>query len=156
MQKPLQCVFIAKGQVDETLLSPSEQGKRLLEPLKSVSLAKGAPINILEDTNVANDAEVHRHEGDLWIGLEGEVEFVVGGEMVHPWIHEKPDGTRNDREIKAKEIRGGESYVVGKGDILWIPAGVPHLHRTKGIARLFIIKVPAREEVLLEDVPGWE
>jgi len=150
-----QCVFISKTEIDKTLSTESTQGKRLLEPLKSISQGKGTPINVLEDNNVSNEAEVHRHEGDLWICLEGEVEFIVGGEMVGPWIHQKSDGTKNELEIKAKEIKDGEHHILSKGDILWIPAGEPHLHRTLGIARLFIIKIPARENVSLRDVPGW-
>lgn len=148
-------VFIPRSQVDAALSEKPEQGKRLLKPPKSIWQTQGMPINVLEDHSVSNDAEVHRHEADLWICLQGEVEFVVGGEMVNPWAKELQNGGIDDREIKAREIRDGTSYILHEGDILWIPAGEPHLHKTDGTARLYIIKIPTLKEFPLTDVPGW-
>lgn len=110
---------LRKGDVDKTLANEPIDGKHLLEPLKSISVREGFPLNILEDKNVSNDAEVHRNEGDLWLCLEGEVTFVVGGEMVEPWFGKKPDGSENQNELRAKEIRGGAEIVLKQGDWLW-------------------------------------
>lgn len=140
--KQNECVVIKKSQVSETLLSTPTPGKKLLNPLKQFSADKKVPVNVLEDNAVVNDAEVHKHEADLWLCLEGEVTFVYGGEMVDQWVKQNPDGTTDDREWKAKEIRGGTEVVLREGDWLWIPAGQPHQHKTAGIARLIIIKIP--------------
>lgn len=153
MIKP--CVFLPKQKIDETLNQPSVDGKRLLDPLKSFSKERGLPLNILEDKNVSNEAEVHRHEDDLWICLSGEVTFTVGGEMDAPWAKPLTDGGADDREIKAKKINNGTRYTLHEDDILYIPAGQPHTHETKTEARLYIIKLPAKEEVPLAEVPGW-
>lgn len=150
------CAVVRGKEIEETLASVPAQGKRLLEPLKSRAAAEKLPFNILEDKEVSNEAEVHRHEGDLWHCLEGEVTFVYGGAMVKPWARQLPDGGTDDREIKAKEISGGTEVVLKPGDWLWIPAGQPHTHRTDGTARLVIIKIPAKEIVPLDAVPGWE
>ncbi len=123
-------------------IAPTD-GKRLLEPLKSLAALHKLPLNILEDQNVSNDAEVHAHESDLWLCLEGEITFVCGGEMIEPWFGKKADGSPNENELKAKEIRGGTEIVLKPGDWLWIPVGEPHLHHTKGVARLVIIKIPS-------------
>ncbi len=149
------CVLVRKGEIDATLAAPPTPGKRLLEPLKSRAASERLPLNILEDKEVSNEAEVHRHEGDLWQCLEGEVTFVYGGQMLNPWAKPLPDGGVDDREIKAKEISGGTEVILKPGDWLWSPAGQPHLHRTEGTARLAIIKIPAREAVPLDAVPGW-
>jgi mannose-6-phosphate isomerase-like protein (cupin superfamily) len=149
-------VFISKAQVDEALTTKAIEGKRLLESLKGIWQEHATPINILEDHNVSNEAEVHRHVGDLWIALEGEVEFVVGGVMVDPWAKKLSDGGIDDREIQAKEIKGGITHILHEGDILWIPAGEPHLHKTDSTAGLYIVKVPAREEYPLKEVAGWK
>ena len=149
------CIFVPKSKIDETLARSPEQGKRLLEPLKAIAVETKLPLNILEDKEVSNEAEVHRHEGDLWYCLEGEVTFIYGGAMMNPWAKQLPDCGTDDREIKAKEITNGTEVVMGPGDWLWIPAGQPHAHRTDKIARLVIIKIPAKEKVLLEAVPGW-
>ncbi|HEY4517677.1 MAG TPA: hypothetical protein VJI74_02205 [Candidatus Paceibacterota bacterium] len=147
---PQPCVFIPKRVTEETLATAPAQGKHLLEPFKTAAV--GSAINILEDDHLEdNQTEVHRHEADLWICLEGEVDFVVGGELIEPWAKEG-----DDRELKAKVdgIKNGTKHVLRQGDILFIPAGQPHVHTTKGTGRLYIIKVP-QPLVELPDVPGW-
>lgn len=149
------CIFIPKSVTDETLAVPATQGKHLLEPFKSAS---GNPaIYLLEDSAVDNNFEVHRSEADLWICLQGEVEFEVGGELVNPRLRVRSDGSIDDLEIKADpgNIRGATKHILQRGDILFIPAGVPHAHRTQGTARLYIIKIP-QPVVPLEEVPGWK
>jgi len=129
--------------IDEMLALAPRQGKRLLEPLKDISSKEKLPFNLLEETNVSNDAEVHTHEADLWYCLSGEVTFICGGELVHGIPRKLKDGTIDEREWKAKEIRGGEAIILKAGDWLHIPAGVPHQHRAVGTAKLIIIKVPS-------------
>ncbi|MBI3020095.1 MAG: cupin domain-containing protein [Parcubacteria group bacterium] len=133
---------VRKADIAKTLKTKPVDGKRLLEPLKAIAAAHALPFNVLEDKNVSNDAEVHKHEGDLWYCLSGEVTFIHGGEMVAPWVSKKPDGLLNENELKAKEIRGGTEVTLAPGDWLWIPAGVPHSHSAKGTARLVIVKIP--------------
>lgn len=142
MENKGKCFVIKKENIDEVLKSVPTQGKKLLEPLKTMARENNFPINILEDYNVSNEAEVHTHEADLWFCLEGEVEFVYGGEMVNPRFKENPDGSMDEREIKAPEIKGGTSVILKPGDFLWIPAGQPHLHKCEGVSRLVIIKIP--------------
>ncbi len=136
------CTYIPKSMIDETLATIPQQGKRLLEPLKLFSKEHIIPMNILEDKEITNDAEIHMHEGDLWHCIEGEVIFIYGGELVEPWVQKNPDGTENQNELKAKTIRNGEETTLHKGDWLWIPAGQPHQHICKTLARLLIIKIP--------------
>jgi beta-galactosidase beta subunit len=138
------CVYIKKSVIDETLNTSYSESpvKKLLEPLRALSLEGKVPLNILEDVNVNNEAEIHKHEADLWLCLDGEVTFIYGGEMVDPWVKKNADGSTDDREWKAKEIKGGTEVVLKPGDWLWIPAGEPHQHKTTGKARLAIIKVP--------------
>ncbi len=135
-------IFVGKSLIEKTLATEAAQGKRLLEPLKTFAAEHKLPFNILEDKEVANDAEAHMHEADLWHCLEGEVKFIYGGEMVDPWFKKNADGTEDKREVKAKTIRGGEESVLQSGDWLYIPAGQPHQHICKGVARLIIIKIP--------------
>lgn len=62
------CVLVRKEDVDKTLATEPVQGKKLLEPLKSFAAANKLPFNILEDKEVLNnEAEIHKHEGDLWL-----------------------------------------------------------------------------------------
>ena len=132
MAKPQPCVFIPSDVTKQTLATSAMQGKHLLEPFKSA--AAGSAINILEDHELTdNQTEVHRHEADLWICLEGEVDFVVGGELVEPWAKKLPDGSEDTRELKANVdgIRGGTAHTLTAGDILFFPSGQPPPHTTK-------------------------
>ena len=138
------CVLVRKEVFDETLATAPTKGKHLLEPLKSIASENKLPLmGILEDTEVTNEAEIHHHEGDLWLCLEGEVEFIYGGELIEPWFKKLPDGSEDRREVKAKEIKNGTREILKPGDWLWIPAGRPHVHnKLDGYARLVIIKIP--------------
>lgn len=135
-------VVFRNEEIVQTLAVPALAGKRLLEPLKSFSAKNKFPLNILEDKEISNDAEVHKNEGDLWHCLEGEVTFIHGGELVDPVFGKNVDGSTNENELSAKEISGGEEIVVRQGDWFWIPPGVPHKHSSNGTARLIIIKIP--------------
>lgn len=99
---------------------------------------------MLEDQAVSNDAEVHTHEDDLWVCLEGEVSFIYGGEMVDPKAKTLMNGTVDEREWKSKTLVGGTDITLHPGDWLWIPAGQPHQHRCATTARLMIIKIPTK------------
>ena len=143
--------FIEGGKIKESLAKEPFDGKHQLEPLSLVSKEKGVSFNILEDHNfLEGQPEAHRHEADLWFGLEGEMKFAVGGELVEPFAKEG-----DDNEIKAKKISGGVEVVLKAGDVLFIPTGVPHSH-TSAHGRAFIIKIPERNIIPLEEVPGWK
>ncbi len=149
------CVFIPKSVTDETLAVPAMPGKHILEPFKSASV--GAKTYILEDCEVDNKCEVHRNEADLWTCLQGEVEFEVGGELIEPYVRKHANGSDDVFEVRSNpgNIRGAEKYTLRPGDLLFIPAGVPHAHRTQGTARLYFTKIP-QPEIPLEEVPGWK
>ncbi|OGY63563.1 MAG: hypothetical protein A3I89_01990 [Candidatus Harrisonbacteria bacterium RIFCSPLOWO2_02_FULL_41_11] len=137
-------VVVRSEEVKKSLESIPVQGKKLLEPLKSIATQHDLPFNILEDKDVSDNlAEVHAVDGDLWLCLEGEAVFTLGGELVDPYEVKRRDGVSDSRELKAKKIQGGTNTVLKSGDYLWIPPGVPHVHNVPtGVARLVIIKIP--------------
>jgi mannose-6-phosphate isomerase-like protein (cupin superfamily) len=135
--------IVRKEEIDDVLLAKQKEGKTVLEPFRTYARERGLPFVILEDSRaLSNEAEVHKTNGDLWHCLEGQAEFVYGGQMVNPWIKTRKDGTRDENELLAKEISGGATVTIKQGDWLWIPAGVAHQHRAEGVARFVVIKVP--------------
>lgn len=141
----MKAYYIPKSRVDESLKVAPIQGKRNLEPFKSLVKEQSFPLNLLEDVEVNdNEAEIHLHEGDLWLSLEGEATFVCDGELVDMRKKLNKDGTVNERELRGSSIKNGAKYVLRPGDWLWIPAGVPHQHSASGVARLAIIKIPSQ------------
>ena len=136
--------YLSSSQILDMLSQTPIQGKRQLEPLKAQAAQMGFPMNILEDHEVDNAAELHKHEDDLWFCFEGEATFVCGGELMDGKAKVRKDGTIDDNEWKGR-IEGGTEYVLKPGDWLWIPAGEPHQHACKGTARLAIIKIPTKK-----------
>lgn len=65
------------------------------------------------------DVEIHENEADLFYIVEGRATQVLGGTIV---------GSRQTGpgQIRGLKIDGGQTYKLGKGDVMWVPAGMPH------------------------------
>jgi len=108
----------------------------------AAAFAKGT--GILETNNfkvqagrreVAGEVELHDRDTDVFYIVEGSATFVTGGKAVQPRII-APGETR------AKEIEGGEAQTLAKGDIIVIPAGVPHWFKeVRGPLLYYVVKV---------------
>jgi mannose-6-phosphate isomerase-like protein (cupin superfamily) len=64
-------------------------------------------------------AEIHTKDADIVYVLDGTATLVTGGTAVNPRVTE-PD------ELRGTEIVGGEARQLKKGDVIVVPAGVPH------------------------------
>lgn len=64
-------------------------------------------------------AEIHAKDTDIIYVLEGRATFVTGGTAIET-KSPAPD------EMMGKEIRGGETRQLKKGDVIVVPAGTPH------------------------------
>jgi mannose-6-phosphate isomerase-like protein (cupin superfamily) len=63
--------------------------------------------------------EVHQNKADVIVVQSGTATLVTGGEVVDPV-------TTGPNEIQGASIKGGVSRTVAVGDVIEIPAGVPH------------------------------
>lgn len=91
---------------------------------------------MLAQREATGSAEVHEHEADIFVIEAGQAVLITGGKMVNAHT-EKPG------EIRATSIEGGEKHEVSSGDIIHIPAGVPHqlqIEKTKPFT-YFVVKV---------------
>ena len=79
----------------------------------------GNHFTMLTHREGSGDAELHEHQADLFVVQSGEATLVVGGEMV---------GAKNSGpgEVKGTSIRNGVKRKLAAGDIVHIPARVPH------------------------------
>ena len=81
-------------------------------------------------------AEVHAKDTDILYILEGTATFVTGGKAVDAKTT-APDETRGSR------VEGGTARTVAKGDVIIIPAGVPHQFKeVPGLLLYYTVKVP--------------
>ena len=64
-------------------------------------------------------SEVHANEADLFYVIEGRATQVLGGSVV---------GGKQTApgQIRGTKTEGGQTYQLGKGDVMWVPAGMPH------------------------------
>ena len=65
------------------------------------------------------EAEVHMALNDIFIVKSGHAKITVGGQVA---------GNRETAptEWRGGEISGGTDYALAPGDVLFIPAGMPH------------------------------
>lgn len=79
-------------------------------------------------------AEVHDWETDVVYVLDGAATLITGGTVVEPTVTEPG-------QIRGPVIQGGESRRIAKGDVLVIPAGVPHWFKeVQGPMTYFVVK----------------
>jgi mannose-6-phosphate isomerase-like protein (cupin superfamily) len=106
----------------------------------SVKLADYGSSNVAISHREANGIpEVHAHMDDYFVVQSGEATLVIGGEVVNPKVTE-PNETRGD------SIKGGERRKLTAGDIVHIPADLPHqlLVDNGKLFTYFVIKVKVK------------
>jgi mannose-6-phosphate isomerase-like protein (cupin superfamily) len=64
-------------------------------------------------------AEVHAHYDDIFFVTQGSATLITGGTVVDSM-------TDSEGETKGTRIQNGKSQAIVKGDVVHIPAGVPH------------------------------
>ncbi len=81
-------------------------------------------------------SELHQKEADIFVVEKGDATIIIGGKMVG--AHQTEPG-----ELRGTSIQGGEKIQLKAGDVIHIPAGVPHqMLVTKGDPiTYFVVKV---------------
>jgi len=80
-------------------------------------------------------AEIHTLDTDLIYMLAGSATLVTGGAV--------PDAKAIEpNELRGSAIVGGDSRRIGKGDVILVPAGVPHMFtEVQGPLDYYVVKV---------------
>lgn len=106
----------------------------------SIKLADYGSSNVSLSHREANGIpEVHAHMDDYFVVQSGEATLVIGGEVVNAKVVE-PNETRGD------SIKGGERRKLAAGDVVHIPADLPHqlLVDNGKLFTYFVIKVKVK------------
>ena len=92
----------------------------------TAALAKGGPLVTASDLLVsgshrdkAGQVEVHDKETDVIYVVDGEATLVTGGTMIGGKVTKAGQSLGTD-------IKGGDIHQLSKGDVIVVPAGVPH------------------------------
>ena len=110
----------------------------------TASFEKGSPLFDGKDRNYSiitghrdkpGQSELHERDTDVFYIVEGSATFVTGGKM----LEGKSTGPN---EVRGSGIDGGETRQLNKGDVIIIPAGVPHWFKdVKSTFNYFVVKV---------------
>ncbi len=106
------------------------------------ALAKGGPLVTAKDLLVmgahrveAGHSEMHEKETDVFYIVDGDATFITGGKMVEGKLS-KPG------QWLGTGIEGGTVHHLSKGDVIVIPAGVPHWYKeVPHSVTYFVVKV---------------
>jgi len=90
------------------------------------TVAKGGTLLNAPDLKVQiahrasqGEVEIHDKETDTFYILDGSATLITGGTMVGGRVPEP-------NQHRGKSITGGEAHQLTKGDVVVIPAGIPH------------------------------
>jgi mannose-6-phosphate isomerase-like protein (cupin superfamily) len=95
-------------------------------PKVAEALAKGGSLVTASNLSVSGNhravpgqVEVHEKETDILYIVEGDATFVTGGTMT---------GGRQTGpgQMRGTDVEGGQTQHLKKGDVVVIPAGIPH------------------------------
>lgn len=119
------------------MLWKSQDLKSATKPEPAVDFGNhNTRINVRDKDGVV---EVHQNWTDVFVVQAGEATLAIGGTLAD-------QKTAGPGEIRGKSIKGGEKKVLGPGDIVHIPAGVPHQFLVAPGKKIvyFALKVPAK------------
>ena len=84
----------------------------------SLVATKDFTVSVIKRTG-PGQVEIHEHETDIFYITDGDATFMTGGTIVGG-KQTAPGQTRGT------DLRGGQTVRLKKGDVITIPAGVPH------------------------------
>jgi mannose-6-phosphate isomerase-like protein (cupin superfamily) len=126
--------------------SPSKSGAKIVPSsdvlasfAKGGTLAQGKTYRVMTAHRTSDgNVEVHKKWIDVFYVTKGECNIVLGGTVVDEKPGKDPD------EPRGTSIDGGETHRLAEGDVIVIPAGLPHwMKDVKGTLEYFVVKVPA-------------
>ena len=127
----------------QTIHAQSQNGVLYIDHTKVNEAFKKGEVLVAADAyrihagfrDKAGAPESHEYHLDIFYVTEGTATFVTGGTLVEPQVTEPG-------ETRAKEIKGGETRKLSPGDIIVIPAKVPHWFKdTSKSFKYFVVKV---------------
>jgi mannose-6-phosphate isomerase-like protein (cupin superfamily) len=79
----------------------------------------GNHYTMLAYRETTGSSEIHEHEVDIFFVQEGDATILTGGRMIG-------GHTTKPGELRGTSIEGGTRQPMRTGDVIHIPAGVPH------------------------------
>ena len=93
-------------------------------PTVNPLLKYGNDYTLLVYRNSDGQAELHEHESDLYMVVDGEATLVSGGKMLGRTV-------KSEGEFTGSGISNGDSQSLRKGDVVHISPNIPHQLKVK-------------------------
>ncbi len=108
----------------------------------AAALGKGGALVTAPDLAVsgshrdkAGQVEIHDKETDVIYMIEGQATFVTGGTVIGQ------KATKAGQSV-GTDIKNGETHHLTKGDVIVVPAGIPHWFKeVPGSVSYYVVKV---------------
>jgi glc operon protein GlcG len=108
----------------------------------AAALAKGGPLVTASDLLVQGShrtgpgkVEIHDKETDVFYVTDGSATFMTGGTVIGDTV------TKPGQHL-GSDLKGGEAHNLTKGDVIVIPAGMPHWFKeVPQSVTYFVVKV---------------
>ena len=113
-------VLAATGRAQSTQVTHVDQAKVAAALAKGGAIASASSFTVQGiHRAVPGQVEIHDKETDIFYVTEGQATIVTGGTMV---------GGRQTapNQVRGSDVKGGDTRHLKKGDVIVIPAGVPH------------------------------
>jgi mannose-6-phosphate isomerase-like protein (cupin superfamily) len=128
--KPTSATYVPRAQIEATLKrappdSVSDQQVRVVDVGKA-QVALGA---VYRSAKAKQNAVFHDQVSEMYYIIEGSGTLVTGGKLVDPKRRAADEPVVKDingPSVGGTAIDGGESRRIAPGDVVIIPAGVPH------------------------------
>jgi mannose-6-phosphate isomerase-like protein (cupin superfamily) len=117
-QSPGKAEVFSSTQIHGQLVQLAQQGKA--KGSSGATLGDyGTHAIKLSERTVSGGAEIHSHFDDVMIVMEGNATLISGGELID--AHAGSNG-----ESTGSGIRNGVVQSISTGDVVHVPAGIPH------------------------------
>lgn len=138
--------YVTKEDVQATLKRAPENGVSD-QQIRVVDVGKGnVAVGVVNRPGKGNQGAIeHDQVTEVYQILEGSGTLVTGGKMTDPQRRKPDEPTVRDLvgpSVSGAALENGESRRVGPGDLIIIPAGVPHwFSAVDGSVRYLVVRV---------------
>jgi len=108
--------------VERTRVEPTFKKAGPLADGPNVKVSGGYRTGPEAPADYRPDVEVHASEGDLFYVTSGDATLITGGTVIG-------GRTTAPGQIRGSRVESGEAVHLTTGDVMWVPAGVPHWFR---------------------------
>ena len=106
-------------------------------------------VAMVQRTNADQNGLIHEKIDEIYYVLEGGGTLITGGTLVNP--KETKSSPTIGPGWSGSSIQGGQSRRVAPGDVVFIPAGVPHMYsQLDGTIRYLVYRVDPNRVIALK------